>query len=274
MSLRRNVPGGTVVAVANSNQEVVVLTTPAGFDELHRLAGQAEHFARMFSVAQDEARTFDGADESGQVHVQVDADGRVTDVSLERDWDSTLDPRALGTAVIQAVGAATTSRVTEWADRVADAADEEVPPTPTRAPEPLTINPSGQMIENLLYLLHRVGQETNPPARRGRPVADDYDDEDAPVRTRLTKGRSDGGHVVVALDGKTVARVEVETDTIWVGNANHLEVAGELRSAFAAAYRRADEEAPAVRSDSAVAELQALTADPQEFVAKLFGLDR
>jgi hypothetical protein len=80
--------------------------------------------------------------------------------------------------------------------------------------------------------------------------------------------------VVVALDGKTVAQVQIETETIWVGNANHLEVAGELLSAFEAAYRRADEEAPVQRSDSAVAELQALTADPQEFVAKLFGLDR
>jgi hypothetical protein len=61
---------------------------------------------------------------------------------------------------------------------------------------------------------------------------------------------------------------------MWVGNANHLEVASELRSAFEAAYQRADEEKPQPRGNSAVAELQALTADPQEFVARLFGLDR
>jgi DNA-binding protein YbaB len=260
-----------------STMEVVALTTPAGFDELHRLAGQAERFASMFSVAQDEARTFEGQDETAQVHVEVDADGRVTDVSLERDWNSTLDPRSLGTAVIEAVSAATTTRIAAWADRVAEATDEPAPETPPRAPEPVTINPSGQMIENLLYLLHRVGQETKPPERTRRRPADDYDedyDDEAPTRRRLTKGTSDGGHVVVALDGKTVARVEVETDTIWVSHANNLEVAGELRSAFAAAYRRADDEAATQRSDSAVAELQALTADPQEFVAKLFGLDR
>ena len=253
------------------------MTTPAGFDELHRLAGQAQRFADMFSVAQDEARTFAGQDESAQVHVEVDANGRVTDVTLERDWDKTVDPRGLGAAVIEAVNAATTTRIGAWADRVAEAADEPAPETPVREPEPVTINPSGQMIENLLYLLHRVGQETKPPAERPRrrAVADDeYDDEPAPVRKRLTKGTSDGGHVVVALDGKTVAQVQIETETIWVGNANHLEVAGELLSAFEAAYRRADEEAPVQRSDSAVAELQALTADPQEFVAKLFGLDR
>lgn len=251
------------------------LTTPAGFDELHQLAGQAARFATIFSVEQDEATTFEGHDESQLVHTEVNAAGRVVDVRLEKDWDKTIDPRRLGAAVIEAVNAATVSRVSAWADRVAEASDEPaepVEPAPAPAPAPVTINPSGAMIDDLLYLLHRVGQETRPPERVRRR---DYDDEDeAPVRKRLTKGRSQGGHIVVALDGTTVAEVQVETDTMWVGGANHLEVASELRDAFEAAYRRADEEAPQPRSTSAVAELQALTADPQEFVAKLFGLDR
>ncbi len=258
------------------------MTTPAGFEELHRLAGQAAHFAKVFSVEQDAARTFDGQDATGLVQVSVDAGGQVTDVRLERDWDRTVDPRSLGAAVVEAVGAATVARVSSWADRVAAAADEPVEPTPAPAPRPVAINPSGQVVDDLLYLLHRVGQETKPPERATRRRGhdddydnyDDHDDEPAPVRKRLTKGRSEGGHVVVALDGKTVAEVRVETDTMWVGTANHLEVASELRSAFEAAYRRAEEEAPRRRSGSAVAELQALTADPQEFVAKLFGLDR
>lgn len=250
------------------------MTTPAGFDELHQLAGQAARFARMFSVAPDEARTFEGKDESELVHASVDAAGRVTDVGLEQDWDKTIDPRDLGAKVIEAVNAATATRVASWADRVAEAADEPAEQVaPVREPESVSINPSGQMIENLLYLLHRVGQETKPAEQ---PRRRDYDDDTAaaPVRKRLTKGKSEGGHIVVGLDGATVADVQVETDTMWVGTANHLEVASELRSAFAAAYRRADEDAPAQRSDSAVGELQALTADPQEFVAKLFGLDR
>jgi hypothetical protein len=253
------------------------LSTPAGFEEIHQLAGQAAHFARIFSVEPDESRTFDGHDETELVHAVVDAAGRVTDFRLERDWDQTIDPRRLGASVIEAVNAATATRVASWADRVAEAADAPVPPAPPRTPAPVDINPSGQMIENLLYLLHRVGQETAPPPERPRRRAYDDDDDDGeapPVRKRLTKGKSEGGHVVVGLDGATVADVQVETDTIWIGNANHLEVASELRGAFAAAYRRADEEAPTRRSDSAVAELQALTADPQEFVAKLFGLDR
>ena len=254
------------------------MTTPAGFEEIHRLAGEAARLARIFSVEPDEARTFEGHDETELVHAEVDANGRVTDFRLDREWDETIDPRLLGAAVIEAVNAATAARVSSWADRVADAEDEPAEPEPPRAaPEPVTINPSAQTIENLLYLLHRVGQETAPPEparRRDRDAYDDDEDDAVPVRKRLTKGKSEGGHVVVGLDGPTVAEVQVETDTIWVGTSNNLEVASELRSAFDAAYRRADEEAPARRSDSAVAELQAMTADPQEFVAKLFGLDR
>lgn len=256
------------------------MTTPAGFAEIHNLAGEAARYARIFSVEPDEDRTFDGHDETELVHAEVDANGRVTDISLDREWDKTIDPRTLGAAVIAAVNAATTARLTSWADRVAAAEDEPESPSPAPAPElePVTINPSSQTIENLLYLLHRVGQETAPPPpparRRDRDAYDDDEDDAMPVRTRLTRGKSDGGHVVVGLDGTTVAEVQVETDSIWVGTSNNIEVAGELRQAFAAAYEKADEQAPAERSDSAVAELRALTADPQEFVAKLFGLDR
>lgn len=256
------------------------MTTPAGFDELHQLAGQAARFATIFSVEQDEASTFDGDDETQLVHTEVNATGRVVDVRLEKDWDKTIDPRRLGAAVIEAVNAATASRVSAWADRVAEAADESQPrpePVPAPTPAPMTINPSGVMIDDLLYLLHRVGQESpvlSPQPERARRRDYDDDDEPAPVHRRLTKGRSEGGHVVVALDGTTVAEVQVETDTMWVGGANHLEVASELRDAFEAAYRRVDDEAPKPRGTSAVAELRALTADPQEFVARLFGLDR
>lgn len=245
------------------------MTTPAGFDELHRLAGEAARFARIFSVEQDAGRTFTGHDGTERVTVSVDADGQVTDVELAQDWDRAIDPRDLGAAVVEAVHAATADRVSAWADRVAGADGEPAEPAPPRTPEPVTINPSTAEIEDLLYLLHRVGQETRPPARTGRR----RDHEDEP-RPRLTKGRSAGGRVVVALVGTTVAEVRVETNTMWIGGANHLEVASELNSAFEAAYRRAGDEAPARRTDSAVAELRARTADPQKFVARLFGLDR
>ncbi|MFC4858779.1 hypothetical protein [Actinophytocola glycyrrhizae] len=243
------------------------MTTPAGFDDLHRLAGDAARFARIFSVEQDAGHTFTGHDATERVAVSVTADGQVTDVELARDWDREIDPRSLGAAVVEAVGAATVNRVSAWADRVPGAGDEPGEPAPPRTREPVTINPSTAAIEDLLYLLHRVGQETAPPERGRRR-------DPGPARPAPTKGKSEGGHVVVVLNGTTVAEVRVETNTMWIGGANHLEVAGELRSAFEAAYLRAEEEAPARDADSAVAELKALTADPQEFVARLFGLDR
>jgi DNA-binding protein YbaB len=242
------------------------VTTPAGFDGLHRLAGEAARMARLFAVDQDAGRTFTGQDGTGLVTVSVTDACEVTDVALDPGWDRTIDPRMLGAAVVEAVGSATTHRLTEWADRVSDAADEPAEPAPPPAPRPVTINPSERVVEDLLYLLHRVGKETNPRerGRRPEPVA-------APQRVR---GRSDGGHVVVVLDGTTVVEVRVEINSRWLGGANHLEVASELRDAFEAAYRRARDEAPARRTGGAADELRALTADPQEFVARLFGLDR
>ncbi len=58
------------------------MTTPAGFEELHRLAGEAARFARIFSVEQDAETVFTGHDGTESVAVSVTADGQVTDVEL------------------------------------------------------------------------------------------------------------------------------------------------------------------------------------------------
>jgi hypothetical protein len=71
-----------------------------------------------------------------------------------------------------------------------------------------------------------------------------------------------------------VVEVQIETDTRWIGTANHLEIASELRSASAAARDAVAEATPRRRSDSAIEELRALTENPQEFVARLFGTRR
>jgi DNA-binding protein YbaB len=195
-------------------------------------------------------------------------DGVVTDVRLEREWYDKVDARKLGATVVEAVNAAGVARLTGWAEKVAEAEENEPPgsvPASSIAPSaPFDINPSGEMIDQLLYLVHRAGKEAEAEAKTAAAAAQ--------AGPRPVKGRSDGGHITVAVDGKQVVEVRIETDTRWIGTANHLEIASELRGAFAAAYANAAETAPRRRSDSAIEELQALTADPQEFVAKLFGV--
>jgi len=245
------------------------MTMPAGFEALHQLRGEAERMSRVLGAAQDPDATFEGQDETESVTAVVDMNGVVTDVRLEHEWYDKIDARKLGATVVEAVNAAGVARLSGWADKVAEAEENEPPASTTPAAPaapvgPFDINPSGEMIDNLLYLLHRAGREAEAEAKTTAAAAQ--------AGPRPVKGRSDGGHITVAVDGKQVTEVRIETDTRWIGTANHLEIASELRDAFATAYRNAAEAAPRRRSDSAITELQALTADPQEFVAKLFGV--
>lgn len=244
------------------------MTMPQGFEALHQLRGEAERMSRVLGATPDPDVTFEGLDETEAVTAVVDMDGTVTEVRLERDWYDKVDARKLGAAVVEAVDAAGVARLTGWAEKVAEAQENEPPgpavATPIAPSAPFEINPSGEMIDQLLYLLHRAGSEAQAEAKTAAAAAQ--------ARPRPVKGRSAGGHVTVALDGKRVAEVQVETDTRWIGTANNLEIASELRDAFTAAYANAAEAAPRRRSDSAIAELASLTADPQEFVAKLFGV--
>ena len=245
------------------------MTMPAGFEALHALRGEADRMSRVLGAAQDPAATYEGHDETESVTAVVDGDGVVTDFRLEHAWYDKVDARTLGATVIEAVNAAGVARLTGWAEKVAEAEENEPAadqrPAPAAAPSaPFDINPSGEMIDQLLYLLHRVGTESAAETKAA--------DAAAQLRRKPVKGRSDGGHITVAMDGTQVVEVQVETDTRWIGTANNLEIAGELRDAFAAAYANVAEATPRRRADSAITELQALTADPQEFVSKLFGV--
>jgi DNA-binding protein YbaB len=237
------------------------MTMPPGFEDLHRLRGEADRMTRVLGATQDPDATFEGHDETESVTATVDMDGVVTDVSLEREWHTKVDHRRLGAAVIEAVNAAGIARLSGWAEKVAEAEENEPAATPTAPPQPssIDINPSGAMIDHMLYLLHRVGKEAESEAKAAAAMVPE------PVA-----GESAGGHITVVLQGKQVADVEVEFR--WVGTANHREIQSELRTAFAAAYDSLAESTPARRPDSAIAELQALTADPQEFIANLFGV--
>jgi DNA-binding protein YbaB len=245
------------------------MTMPAGFEALHALRGEADRMSRVLGAAQDPEATYEGHDETESVTAVVNGDGVVTDFRLEREWYDKVDARRLGATVIEAVNAAGVARLTGWAEKVAEAEENEpaadTRPAPAAAPAvPFEINPSGEMIDQLLYLLHRVGTESAAETKAA--------DAAAHLRRKPVKGRSDGGHITVAMDGTQVVEVAIETDTRWIGTANNLEIAGELRDAFDAAYANVAEATPRRRSNSAITELQSLTADPQEFVAKLFGV--
>jgi len=219
---------------------------------------------RVLGAGPDQDATFEGRDESEAITAVVNMDGVVTDFSLEREWHATVDHRRLGAAVMEAVNAAGLARLTGWAGQVAEAEENEpaATPAPPPAPTPIDINPSGAMIDHLLYLLHRVGKEAEADAKAAEAAA-------LNAQQPVT-GESAGGHIAVVLQGKQVTDVQVEYR--WVGRANYREIEVELRTAFAHAYDNLARTTPPPKPDSAIAELQALTADPQQFVANLFGV--
>lgn len=240
-----------------------------GFDELRQLAGEAERMSRVLGTGRDPDARYEGCDATGTVTVVVDADGRVVDVTIDRDKFREGDLRQIAGATVEAAGAAGVSRMSDWAERVTQA-DATLPaavltPAPP-VPERFEINPPRTMVDQVLTLIHRASEESAAEAKRADALA--------AAPPRLTKGRSGGGHVVVRLDGERVAKVEIETTTPWIATANQLEIAGELREAFADAYRNVDEAAPRRRANSAIDELRKLTEDPQEFVDTLFGINR
>jgi DNA-binding protein YbaB len=200
----------------------------------------------------DDAPTYEGRDPTETVLVTIDGSGTVTDVAMEPVWWDRIDPRRLGNAVLEAIAAASRARVLQWMDAKVEAHDRAAHKPGEPPSGPFEINPPASMISHVLTLLDKA-------AKAG----------DLPPPPAVT-AESDGGHVTVTLHGKQVVDIEMEPD--WLGMANHLEAASELRSALGAAYAMAAEQP--VEELGPAAELRALTANPEQFVNTLFGIQR
>ncbi|GAB3469181.1 hypothetical protein [Actinophytocola sediminis] len=239
-------------------------------DELRQLVGEAERMGTVLDTGRNPDARYAGQDATETVAVVVDTDGRVVDVTIDRDKFRAGDLRLLAAATLEAAGNAETARVSDWAERITEADATlpavEVPASPPVS-APFQINPPRVMLDQVLTLIHRASEESSAELRRAEALA-------AAPRRPITKGRSEGGHVVVGMDGQRVVRVEIETDTSWIATANEREIAAELRDAFAEAYRNLDDAAPRRRANSAIDELRKLTENPQEFVNTLFGINR
>ena len=201
---------------------------------------------------------YEGHDQTETVHVVLDGAASVTDVRVARGWQAKVDSRRFGQVVLEAVEAAGKAQLAAVAGQWVHNQDIVDEPEPA-AVEPIEINPSRATMDHLLNLLDRADSAIHAlTAERPTPT---------------TTGRSAGGHVTVSLTGQRV--VDVDMERRWVGVANNLEIAGELRSAFASAYTAAAEAKRLASPPSGpIAELKAMTNDPNEFIANLFGIRR
>jgi hypothetical protein len=93
---------------------------------------QASDITRASIPTLDPEARYLGRDASGQVQVEIDGAVRHVAVTLEDGWRRTVDGDGLGAAILTAFTAATTARLTAWAEQPAarphtDAAPDSIP---------------------------------------------------------------------------------------------------------------------------------------------------
>lgn len=224
---------------------------------LEQLQAQAQELSGLLVAASSTPASYEGRDRTGAVQVTVDHDGQIQDVGLGGSWRNHIDPRTLGPAVVEAVGAAASQRVAAWAESVATGARRQFRVARSAggaAPEPVQTAPSppfgdGLSGRRLLELLDGVEAELEGFQQQ--------------VRQRLNRGsdgRSDGGHVTAVVTGGQVNRLEL--DPQWVARARHTEIAREIRLALAQA-QAADLRSKSAPGDMGTSfrELQAVAED-------------
>jgi hypothetical protein len=81
---------------------------------------QASDISGVSIPTLDPEGRYPGRDASGQVRVEIDGAARHAAVSLERGWRRAAGTDGLGAAILAAFTAATTARLTAWAEQSAD----------------------------------------------------------------------------------------------------------------------------------------------------------
>jgi len=199
-----------------------------------------------------------GSDDSGLVEVQLDSGGRVVAVEVHREWMRRLGPDALGRAVVAAAADAITRRATAFASPVPSF---EAPPAPrpvAAPPPPRDPERRGAELLGLMSTLDKALAEIDTLTERLEALA-----------TREIAGGSASGRVTVTMTGAQL--VTVELDGRWLRQEpTGRQVADEIESACRQAYSSLARQTEAAEAQSPhVAEVRALTRDPQEFVRRL-----
>lgn len=203
---------------------------------LDALRAEADQLAALLGGAVRTDTVHAGDDSSGAVRVTMTGAGQVSNVDLAEWWRTALTADRLGGAVLEAITDATARRLAAWVAAVA----EGTVPAATRATERPADPSALPSADHVLPLLDAVeGGLQHAAEWAGREVTGHGGDRTVTVTVR-------GGEVV-----------RVDLDRRWLATAGCSTIVAELRAAFAAAYRMA-EEGPA--EPSPIAELRALAA--------------
>ncbi|MDQ2588681.1 hypothetical protein [Saccharothrix yanglingensis] len=211
--------------------------------------GEDHRPARRPALAPDITAVLSGSDVDNAVTVTVDESAAVLSVALSARWQASVDPRALGPAVVAAANAATARALAEQVELVARR-------PVTTAPAPTGTGPRITP-EYVLGLMAAVSADLERFTRRLAEAAD-----------RPVTVESRGGHVRGAARRGQV--LELAIDPGWARVARPTEVEREILEVLRALRDRGSPADLAAGPRSpAITELTALAGDPDTLLRRV-----
>jgi DNA-binding protein YbaB len=210
-------------------------------EDLAVLRESSDVLLQQLTGAQERVRPAEAADDTGQITVRLDADGRLESVKVGFTWDQHLTAAELPAAVLGAVTRARVHQVEQYGEAIREIEDEPAPRArPARTDTPLldvlrerteghadSTAAAAELVEELLL-----------DARAGLEEANRLLDEHA---GRTFTARSTPGHATAtALGNGDVDSIEL--DQGWVSHAHPANLGREITEAMLAAAKRARRE--------------------------------
>lgn len=209
-------------------------------EDLAVLRESSDVLLQQLTGAQQRVQPVEATDDSGQVTVRLDADGRLEKVSIGFTWDRALTAAELPAAVQAALARARVEQVEQYGEGVRAIEDEPAPRArPARTDAPMMdvfhervaarggVDAAREVTEEILLDAHAGLEEANR-------LLDEHSG-------RTFSARSTSGHVsATALGNGDVTSIEL--DQGWVSHAHPANLGREITEAMHAASQRARRE--------------------------------
>lgn len=210
-------------------------------EDLAVLRESSDVLLQQLTGAQERVKPVEATDDSGQVTVRLDADGRLERVQVGFAWDRSLTAAELPAAVLATVGEARVQQVEQYGEAMKAIEEEPAPrarPARTDAPVMDAFHERVEARGGGVDAAREVTEEILLDARAGVEEANRLLDEHA---GRTFSARSTSGHVTaIALGNGDVSSIEL--DQGWVSHAHPANLGREITEAMLAATQRARRE--------------------------------
>lgn len=192
-----------------------------------------------------------GQDPDGVVTIAVTDDADVVTAKLSSGWRDSIDARALHSAVLAAMNAATINAVSARAEKIdPEGTAEPAAPSEPRDDGPITTEDAMRLIDAVTADLDRFMSQVSA-------IAD-----------QVVTAESSGGHVTVTGKQRHVADVAIESR--WVTGAPDAEIESELVSALSGFTTRSSlGELSQGPQSTNLDELRRLVRDPQTLIRRI-----